>query len=66
MLAWLAVALGTLVAVAAEGAPVTNVHDFGFTSIDGEPLPMPGFAGEAVLVVNTASLCGFTYQYAAL
>lgn len=39
---------------------------FGFTSIEGEPLPLDGFAGRPVLVVNTASLCGFTYQYAAL
>ena len=27
---------------------------------------MRGFAGRAVLVVNTASMCGYTYQYAAL
>lgn len=66
MLAWLAAALGALIAVAAEGASTTTAHDFAFTSIDGEPLSMREFAGKAVLVVNTASLCGFTYQYAAL
>lgn len=40
-----------------------SAFDIAFTSIDGEPLPMSSFAGSAVLVVNTASLCGFTYQY---
>ncbi len=41
-------------------------HAFSFTSIDGEPLPMAQFAGKAVLVVNTASRCGFTPQYEGL
>lgn len=44
-------------------AASTSAHDITFTSIEGEPLPLSTFAGKAVLVVNTASLCGFTYQY---
>ncbi len=44
----------------------TLVDDVAFTSIEGDPLPMSTFAGKAVLVVNTASLCGFTYQYTGL
>ena len=40
-----------------------NAHDFAFTSIEGNILPMSVFKGKAVLVVNTASLCGFTPQY---
>lgn len=43
-----------------------SAHDFTFTAIDGRPLPMSGFAGKAVLLVNTASECGYTPQYAGL
>lgn len=41
----------------------SGAHAFGFTSIEGEALPLESFAGKAVLVVNTASRCGFTRQY---
>ena len=60
----LAVALLGLAGSDVSAGP--GVHRFEFTSIDGEPLPMSAFAGQAVLVVNTASLYGFTYQYGAL
>ena len=54
-------------ALAAPAAAASGpMHAFSFTSIDGAPLPMSGFAGQAVLVVNTASFCGFTHQYGAL
>lgn len=43
-----------------------TAHEFEFTSIEGAPLPMETFKGKAVLVVNTASRCGFTHQYADL
>jgi glutathione peroxidase len=44
-------------------SPMTTAHDFEFTSIKGEPLPMKAFAGKPVLVVNVASKCGLTPQY---
>lgn len=44
----------------------TTAHDFAFTSIAGGPLPLESFEGRAVLVVNTASRCGYTPQYADL
>lgn len=50
----------------AQAAGTGSAHQFSFTSIDGAPLSMGDFAGKAVLVVNTASRCGFTPQYDAL
>ena len=43
-----------------------SAHDFSFKTIEGQHLPLSTFAGNAVLVVNTASFCGFTRQYTAL
>jgi glutathione peroxidase len=40
-----------------------RAHDFSFRTIDGEPLPLAQYRGRPVLVVNTASFCGFTPQY---
>lgn len=44
----------------------TIAHDFTFKAIDGDPLPLSKFAGRPLLVVNTASMCGFTHQYSDL
>ncbi len=47
-------------------AMAKNAHDFTFDAIEGGALPMSQFKGKAVLVVNTASFCGFTPQYEGL
>ena len=40
--------------------------DFSFPSIDGGTLDFGTFRGRVLLVVNTASFCGYTYQYEGL
>ena len=40
-----------------------SAHEFSFTSIEGGALPMSAWKGRPVLVVNTASFCGYTPQY---
>ncbi|MDI1326360.1 MAG: glutathione peroxidase [Brevundimonas sp.] len=45
---------------------MTTVYDFSATAIDGAEQALEQYRGQALLIVNTASKCGFTGQYAGL
>ena len=45
---------------------MTSVYDFSATAIDGAETALEQYRGQALLIVNTASKCGFTGQYAGL
>ncbi|WP_139979752.1 glutathione peroxidase [Nocardioides litoris] len=45
---------------------MTTLQDFHATSLDGQDVDFAAYAGKVVLVVNTASQCGFTPQYEGL
>lgn len=50
-----------------ETALSNSAYDFSFYTLVGhQPLPLSTFKGKVVIVVNTASKCGFTPQYASL
>jgi len=43
-----------------------SVYDFEANRIDGKPVKLSAFKGKVLLIVNTASKCGFTPQFAGL
>tara|TARA_B100001750_G_C15446193_1_gene566327 strand:+ start:57 stop:632 length:576 start_codon:yes stop_codon:yes gene_type:complete len=46
--------------------PITSFYDIEANSISGEPIKMEAYKGKKILVVNVASKCGLTPQYAQL
>ena len=45
---------------------MTSIYDFSATQINGKAISLKKFKGKAMLIVNTASACGFTPQFAGL
>jgi glutathione peroxidase len=54
----------TLAAPVTHAAPTKSLYDFTVKSLDGKPVALSGFKGKKVVILNTASKCGFTPQYA--
>ena len=54
------------IAAAVAVAEAHSIYDFTMKSIDGEQVSLKSYHGKVVLLVNVASKCGFTPQYAGL
>jgi glutathione peroxidase len=62
----LSVVLVLCLAASLAAAQAKSIYDFTMKSIDGEKVNLGAYKGKVVLVVNVASKCGFTPQYAGL
>jgi glutathione peroxidase len=57
---------GAVLIMAATLFAASGVYSFTLNSIDGQPAPLANYKGKVVLMVNVASQCGYTPQYAGL
>lgn len=52
-----------IVLLASMVLPATSIYDFSFKTLDGKEVRLADFKGKKMLIVNTASKCGYTKQY---
>jgi len=50
----------------AHNSRMTTIYDFEARAIDGKTVPLKKYQGKVLLIVNTASACGFTPQFGGL
>lgn len=58
--------LAGLLAFGGRGFAEESIYGFKMRDIDGKEVALSSYAGKALVIVNTASKCGFTGQYASL
>ena len=49
--------------ISKKGKPTSSLHQFKSKTLDGHWLDLASLKGKKILIVNTASKCGFTHQY---
>ena len=56
----------SIITIMTETSMAQNLYNFSINDIDGNVINFNEFQGKPILLVNTASRCGFTKQYANL